>query len=125
MNIFQEAETIRRIKVMKSSGLKYTKLKMVNDMQEVIQNLYEDKYDDLMQFTINNLEFLKELIERVYQHNLNIYETDNQAILLFFEKPLEMMAAATRIQCAYRLYKWRKSLEITPLTRIMRRRGTV
>jgi len=125
MNIFQEAETIRRIKVMKSSGLKYTKLKMVNDMQEVIQNLYEDKYDDLMQFKINNIDFLKELIERVYQHNLNIYETDNQAILLFFEKPLEMMAAATRIQCAYRLYKWRKSLEITPLTRIMRRRGTV
>ena len=87
--------------------------------------MYEDKYDDLMCLTIENLDFLTEIIEKVYQHNLSIKETGNQTILLFFEKTMKMMAAASRIQCAYRLYLWKKKQEITPLTKIMRRRGAV
>ena len=87
--------------------------------------MYEDKYDDLMCLTIENLDFLTEIIEKVYQHNLSIEETVNQTILLFFEKPMKMMAAASRIQCAYRFYLWKKKQEITPLTKIMRRRGAV
>lgn len=74
---------------------------------------------------MENVDFIKELVEKVYQHNLEIEETGNQLILLFFEKPLKMMAAASKIQCAFRLYLWKKKQELTPLLRIMRRRGAV
>ena len=34
-------------------------------------------------------------------------ETGEQTILLFFDKVLEIVSAATRIQLAYKLYKWK------------------
>lgn len=71
------------------------------------------------------MDFLSTLIEKVYQHNIQIVGEENQPILMFFDKPLRMMAAATRIQCAFRLYSWKKKQQKTPLTRIMERRGAV
>jgi hypothetical protein len=44
---------------------------------------------------------------------------------MFFDKPLKMMAAVTRIQWAFQLYSWKKKQQKTPLTRIMERRGAV
>lgn len=89
------------------------------------ENLYEDLYDDLMIFKIDNHKFLTELVERVYKHNLLAQQNEKQPILMFFEKTLKLMAAASQIQCAYRQYRWKRSQESTPLHKIMRRRGAV
>lgn len=78
-----------------------------------------------MSFKINDLNFVTELVERVYQYNLTATQDGRQVILLFFEKPLNMMAAASRIQSAFKLYLWKKRQQETPLVRIMKRRGAV
>lgn len=38
MMIFDERKTLKRIRVMKTSGLKFTKAKMIYDMNQVHQN---------------------------------------------------------------------------------------
>jgi hypothetical protein len=78
-----------------------------------------------MSFKINDVNFLTDLIEKVYQYNLSASKKGKQVILLFFEKTLNMMSAASRIQCAFRLYLWKKKQIETPLVKIMRRRGSV
>lgn len=78
-----------------------------------------------MAFEIPDINFLLDLIEKVYQHNLKVLETGDQTLLLFFEKTLNQISAATRIQCAYRLYKWKVRQSLTPLTKIMERRAAV
>lgn len=130
MRIFHEKEIIECIRVMKSSKLKILKAKIDLDLCILAQKHkdlmhYEDNYDDFLMFEINDFKFMTELIERVYQNNLKADDGEGQNILMFFEKPMLQVAAATRIQCAYRLYSWRKQQEVTPLTKILRRRGAV
>lgn len=76
-------------------------------MQEEVakrNNLY-DKYEDFDTLFLPNLEFAKNLVKTVKEHNRRIPE---KHILLFFKKPLQKVAAAVTIQNAFRHYLWRR-----------------
>jgi hypothetical protein len=76
-------------------------------MQEEVakrNNLY-DKYEDFDTLFLPSVEFGKALIKVIKEHNRGRQE---KPILIFFKKPLKMVAAAVTIQTAFRHYLWRR-----------------
>ncbi len=66
-----------------------------------------DRYQDFDTLFFPNIQFAKELVKVVKNHNMN---NQGKQILIFFKLPLTRVAAAVTIQTAFRHYRWRKYL---------------
>jgi hypothetical protein len=73
--------------------------------------VFYDRYNDFMVFESPNGKFrlVLQLLFAILDYNRQLDPSEEQQFLCFFEPLLQRQAAATRIQQAYRAYKFRNS----------------
>ena len=70
-------------------------------------------YYDFLKFRPKNPILLKRVLARIKHHNRNLEPEDNEPFIVFFEVTVQKVAAAIKIQCFYRSWIIRKSMEKT------------
>lgn len=69
---------------------------------------FTDSYLDLVFFENDNLKLFHNVVRHIIKYNADIWNRSESILLIFFEKLMMQVAAATRIQMNFRKYKHNK-----------------
>jgi hypothetical protein len=89
--------------------------------------VFYDRYNDFMVFKSSSVSLVLTLLYAILDFNFSIDLHEDQQFLCFFRPLLEKKAAATRIQQAFRAFRFRKDYTRTslPIYKIIQRRAAL
>lgn len=76
---------------------------------------FTDSYMDFYIFKCDSVELFHNIIRHVHRYNKNALEQGQQLFVMFFEKLMKQVSAATTIQVNFKTYLTRKQDSLKPL----------